>query len=146
MNAAKTKSATPKKSPPPAKEKEESEEETPPFGERLRLLYHGRSLAAHRFRSALVAFDIVTILFIVVTSLSSGGNGIDQPKGVDTLKANNPCLHYHNAERGYVRCAVTPKTWTSDYMVIDDVEKPGGKTTRRASFVIENGSPIVQDA
>ena len=68
MNAAKTKSATPKKSPPPAKEKEESEEETPPFRERLRLLYHGRSLAAHRFRFALVAFDIVTILFIVVTS------------------------------------------------------------------------------
>jgi voltage-gated potassium channel len=68
MNAAKTKSATAKKSPPPAKEKEETEEETPPLRERLRLLYHGRSIAAHRFRFALVAFDILTIVFIIVTS------------------------------------------------------------------------------
>jgi len=36
--------------------------------ERIRLLYHGRSLTAHRFRYALLAFDILTILFIVGTS------------------------------------------------------------------------------
>ena len=34
----------------------------------MRLLYHGRSLAAHRFRYALLAFDIVTVLFIIATS------------------------------------------------------------------------------
>lgn len=39
-----------------------------PFRERLRLLYHGRSLAAHRFRYGLLAFDILTIAFIVATS------------------------------------------------------------------------------
>ena len=55
-------------------------------------------------------------------------------------------MHYHDCERGYVRCTVTPKIWTSDYMVIDEVEKPGGKTIRRASFVIEAGSPIVRNA
>ena len=71
MSAAKTKAATAKKSPPPAEEKEETEEQLPPFRERLRLLYHGRSIAAHRFRFALVAFDIVTILFIVVTSFTA---------------------------------------------------------------------------
>ena len=80
----------------------------------------------------------------VVTSLSSGGNGIDQPSGAGRLKANNACMHYHNCERGYVRCVVTPKTWTRDYMVIDEVEKLGGKTILRASFVIEAGSPLVQ--
>jgi hypothetical protein len=31
-------------------------------------------------------------------------------------------------------------------MVTDDVLKPGGKTFRRASFVIEAGNPIVQTA
>ncbi|MEG6509421.1 ion transporter [Methyloligella sp. 2.7D] len=36
--------------------------------ETLRLLYYGRSRAAHRFRYALLAFDILTILFIVGTS------------------------------------------------------------------------------
>jgi len=36
--------------------------------ERIRLLYHGRSLTAHRFRYALLAFDILTIVFIIGTS------------------------------------------------------------------------------
>src|SRR5262245_42836187 len=34
----------------------------------LRQLYEGGSPAAHRFRYALLAFDLVTVLFIVVTS------------------------------------------------------------------------------
>jgi voltage-gated potassium channel len=65
MNAAKTKSATAKKSPPAPPTKKEA---APSFRERLRSLYHGRSLDAHRFRYGLLAFDIVTILFIVGTS------------------------------------------------------------------------------
>jgi len=65
MTAAKTKSASAKE--PPAKN-DEAEAEAPPLRERLRLLYHGRSLAAHRFRYALLAFDIVTVLFIITTS------------------------------------------------------------------------------
>jgi len=39
-----------------------------PLRERLRLLYHGHSLAAHRFRYGLLAFDILTIVFIIATS------------------------------------------------------------------------------
>ena len=34
----------------------------------LRNLYHGRSKRAHRFRYALLAFDLATILFVIVTS------------------------------------------------------------------------------
>ena len=67
MTAAKTKPATSKKSPPPSVTEEEAETE-PSFRERLRLLYHGRSLTAHRFRFGLLAFDIVTIVFIIGTS------------------------------------------------------------------------------
>jgi voltage-gated potassium channel len=36
--------------------------------ERLRLLYHGRSLTAQRFRYGLIAFDILTVVFIIGTS------------------------------------------------------------------------------
>jgi len=38
------------------------------FQERLRDLYEGRSAQAHRFRYALLIFDLVTLLFIVATS------------------------------------------------------------------------------
>jgi voltage-gated potassium channel len=38
------------------------------FRERLRRLYNGNSARAHRFRYSLLAFDIITIIFIVGTS------------------------------------------------------------------------------
>lgn len=80
----------------------------------------------------------------VGTSLSSGGNGVAKPPGHETLLADNPCIKFHNKERGYVCCTVTPTSWTSDYMVVDDVLKPGGKVTKRASFVVEAGDPKVK--
>lgn len=40
------------------------------FREKLRRLYFGRSREAHRFRYALLAFDLVVILFIVATSFT----------------------------------------------------------------------------
>jgi alkaline phosphatase D len=80
----------------------------------------------------------------VATSLSSGGNGVEQPKGLDQLKSQNPCVKFHNAERGYILCTVTPADWRSDYMVVDDVMQPGGKTFSRAAFVVEAGDPRVK--
>lgn len=38
--------------------------------ERLRLLYHGHSRAAHRFRYGILIFDLVTIAFIIATSFT----------------------------------------------------------------------------
>jgi alkaline phosphatase D len=82
----------------------------------------------------------------VATSLSSGGNGPEKPKTLDAILASNPCVKFHNGERGYIRCTVTPQSWKSDYMVVDDVLNPGGKTFPRASFVVESGNPAVQSA
>lgn len=45
--------------------------------ERLRLLYHGRSLMAHRFRYGLLALDIVIVLFIIGTSFIPRAPWID---------------------------------------------------------------------
>lgn len=71
MTAAKTSSKSAavanKKKTAAAKDAEPAEK---PLRERLRLLYHGHSLAAHRFRYGLLAFDIVTILFIIATSFT----------------------------------------------------------------------------
>lgn len=77
----------------------------------------------------------------VGTSISSGGNGRAQPLGLDRLLDSNPGVKFHNAERGYVRCRVTPESWTSDFLVVDDVTRPGGKAFTRASFVVEAGRP-----
>jgi len=93
-----------------------------------------------REEDPLVATEFVT------TSLSSGGNGAEKPRGLEGLLSANPCVKFHNAERGYVRCSVTPKTWQADYVVVDDVHKPGGKAFTRSSFVVESGDPKVQPA
>jgi len=82
----------------------------------------------------------------VGTSLSSGGNGHRVPGNHDAVMSVNPGLRFFNAERGYVRCEVTPSHWRSDYMVTSDVLKPGGTTTVRRSFVVEANRPGVQDA
>jgi alkaline phosphatase D len=82
----------------------------------------------------------------VGTSISSGGNGIDKIRSHDELLSDNPFVKFHNAQRGYVRCDVTPTEWTSRYMVVDDVTKPGGNVTTRATFVVEAGIPGAREA
>lgn len=77
----------------------------------------------------------------VGTSISSGGNGVEKRKGHAELLSNNPCIQFQNSERGYVRCTVTPEKWTSEYMVVDNVTRPGGKVSPRAAFVVEAGQP-----
>ena len=62
-------------------------------------------------------------------------------KGLDTLLAENPFVKYHSDQRGYVRCLVTPKTWRSDYQIVEEVTKPGGSVATDASFVVSAGKP-----
>jgi alkaline phosphatase D len=77
----------------------------------------------------------------VGTSISSGGDGVDKPKILDDLLKENPFVKFHNQQRGYVRCRVTPTQWTSDFMVVDQITKEGGVVTKRASFVVDAGTP-----
>ncbi|MFY7951157.1 MAG: alkaline phosphatase, partial [Armatimonadaceae bacterium] len=63
-----------------------------------------------------------------------------------TLKSENPCVRYHNSQRGYVRCTLTPKAWRSDFVTVDKVAVTDGKTGVRASFVVEAGRPGAQEA
>ena len=82
----------------------------------------------------------------VATSLTSGGNGKQKANNHEQLLASNPCIKFHNRERGYVLCDVTPETWTTDYIVCDEVQKLGGKSFSRAKFVVESGTATIQDA
>ena len=75
MTAAKTKS-TPTKT-TKAAERDKTAVKARSFRERLSELYNGRSLAAHRFRFGLLAFDILTILFIVGTSFMPRGPWVE---------------------------------------------------------------------
>ncbi len=78
----------------------------------------------------------------VGTSISSGGKGIAVPKGLDELLKANPFIKFHNRERGYVRCVVTPEKWTSEYIVVEDVTKEkDSKVLTRETFVVEAGKP-----
>ena len=82
----------------------------------------------------------------VGTSISSGGNGQKDPKGLDVLLAENPFIKFHNRQRGYVRCTVTPNEWRSDYVVVPEVLESGGPAEVPASFVVEAGRPGIKKA
>lgn len=44
----------------------------------------------------------------VGTSITSGGDGAEKRVDTDGVLADNPFVTFYNAERGYVRCEVTP--------------------------------------
>lgn len=72
--ASKSKSGTAKE---PASPRNDQSPVTESLRERLRLLYHGRSVTAQRFRYGLLAFDIVTVIFIIGTSFVPRGPWIE---------------------------------------------------------------------
>ena len=77
----------------------------------------------------------------VGTSITSGGDGGQTRADTAGVLAENPFVKFYNAERGYVRCEVTPDAWKSDYRVVEYVTRPGAKCLTRASFVVEDGQP-----
>ncbi|HTF72470.1 MAG TPA: alkaline phosphatase D family protein [Edaphobacter sp.] len=80
------------------------------------------------------------------TSLTSGGDGTDIAPEFAPILAKNPQVKFHNSQRGYVRCTVTPKQWTSDYRIVPYVSKPGAPIQTRASFVVDAGHAGAQKA
>ncbi|NEE00045.1 alkaline phosphatase D family protein [Phytoactinopolyspora halotolerans] len=78
------------------------------------------------------------------TSLSSGGDGRDMDDLGHTWLAENPHMKFHNVQRGYARCELTPGEWRTDYRVVDRVTEPGGAVSTRASVYVEAGRPGIQ--
>jgi alkaline phosphatase D len=82
----------------------------------------------------------------VGTSITSGGDGRPDAPDLERRLADNPGVKFFNAQRGYVRCTVTPEAWRSDYRVIERVTTPGAPAETKASFVVEAGKPGLSSA
>lgn len=77
----------------------------------------------------------------VGTSITSGGDGVDQAARMKDVLAENPFVKFQNSQRGYVSCSVTPEAWHADYQVLDFVARPDAPRRTRASFRVANGRP-----
>jgi alkaline phosphatase D len=80
------------------------------------------------------------------TSLTSGGDGADVAEAYAKALPANPHVKFHNSQRGYVRCVVTPEQWTSDYRIVPYITRKGAPVSTRATFVVETGKPGMEKA
>ncbi|WP_432947494.1 alkaline phosphatase D family protein [Kribbella sp. CA-253562] len=79
------------------------------------------------------------------TSISSGGNGTDMDALGRTWLAENPHMRFHNSQRGYQRCVLTPAEFRTDYRVVAQVTVPDAPISTRASVTVEAGRAGVAD-
>ena len=54
---------------------------------------------------------------------------------------NNPHIVFRNNNRGYVRCTLTPESWTSEFRAVSSVVQPQGTCSTLATFTVEHGRP-----
>jgi alkaline phosphatase D len=80
----------------------------------------------------------------VGTSISSGGDGADLDAFGAQLLRENPHVKYANARRGYLRCALTQSDLRTDVRVVPFVSRPGAPVATAASFVVQDGAPVLQ--
>lgn len=80
----------------------------------------------------------------VGTSISSGGDGEEQPGRVTRALPDNPHVHWQNSRRGYVQCSVTPDEWRTDYRTVEYVSRPGAPLQTPTSWLCRNGHPGVE--
>lgn len=81
---------------------------------------------------------------LVVTSISSGGDGADTRDGTAAMLAENPFVKFFNGQRGYVTCELSTTSLKADYRVVDYVSQPDAPVSTRASFLVANGRPGAQ--
>ena len=51
---------------------------------------------------------------------------------------------FDSRQRGYLRCELTPETWTTDLRVVDDVTDPNTNARTLARFHVDSGTPGAQ--
>jgi alkaline phosphatase D len=80
----------------------------------------------------------------VGTSITSGGDGKPVPADHDQVLGENPGTRFFNTQRGYVHCELTPKSWTTNYRVVDYVSRPGAPLKTAARYTLEAGKSALQ--
>nr|WP_205709178.1 alkaline phosphatase D family protein [Kineococcus siccus] len=83
---------------------------------------------------------------LVCTSITSGGDGGDAYETRDSELADNPDLKLANNQRGYVVTRIDAEQLRAEFRVLDGVSQPGAAVGTRATFVVEAGSPGLQQA
>ncbi|MGN9842837.1 alkaline phosphatase D family protein [Nonomuraea sp. H19] len=81
---------------------------------------------------------------LVATSISTGGNGADSDPAAHPFLKINPHLKFYNNQRGYVLTKIEREQMTADFKVVPRVSEPGAEAYTRATFVIEDQVPGVQ--
>ncbi len=77
----------------------------------------------------------------VCSSITSGGDGYDEPTGQHPWAAYNPNLRFWTNLRGYVNTRITPESFTVDYRCVTRVKIPDQPVFTRARFVVDDGVP-----
>jgi len=79
----------------------------------------------------------------VCTSISSGGDGSDDPVGWDEVPAHNPHTALVNDKRGYQVFEVSPDRWQTSVVAVDRVSVRGAPKRTVAKLTTEHGMPGV---
>ncbi|QYJ03179.1 alkaline phosphatase D family protein [Nocardioides panacisoli] len=77
----------------------------------------------------------------VTSSITSGGDGYDDPQGRHPWADQNPHLRFWTNLRGYVSTRITPTEFRTDFRCLPRVSEPGAAAFTRASFLVEDGVP-----
>ncbi|MCA1189330.1 MULTISPECIES: alkaline phosphatase [unclassified Saccharopolyspora] len=88
--------------------------------------------------SAVVGTELVT------TSITSGGDGDDDPKSA--VLAENPHIKFHRNRRGYVRTRFGADELRADFRTVPHVTEPGGAASTARSFTVADGEPRLHEA
>lgn len=82
---------------------------------------------------------------LIGTSITSGGDGTNPYTREAAIKAQNAHVKYVTDERGYLRCTVTPETFTADFRAVPYVEADANAAVAtRKTYFIEAGTPGLQ--
>ncbi|TNY36498.1 alkaline phosphatase D family protein [Thermomonospora catenispora] len=81
---------------------------------------------------------------LVCTSITSGGDGADSNPADHPFLQINPHLKFYNNQRGYVLTKITRSELKADFKVLPYVREPGAPVHTKATFVIEDRVPGVQ--
>ncbi|MBD2842628.1 hypothetical protein [Erythrobacter rubeus] len=70
------------------------------------------------------------------------GDGEDQRERTKSIQEENPAgLKWHNSQRGYVLCDVTPSQWVTEFRTLEYVTERGGSIGTRKRMMVEQGVP-----
>jgi alkaline phosphatase D len=76
---------------------------------------------------------------LVTTSITSDGDGYDDPAGRATELAENPHIAYADQRRGYVVCRLSAQRLRAEFHTLPYVSRRNAPSTVTASFTVEDG-------